>query len=543
MTASVQPAEYSEETRYNEVVFRRVSEALIMLMMTCVALTISALIRHVFPDWNSPLVGALTLFIAFECVLTSPRYRKLTPLTMEWAGNLAAQWIAMLVIVRVAVGLSHGLGAFGEELRLLTADPTAYLLAPEFLLTMIICIVIWFLTGYFMELLDEMGLKQTLIALEVSSMETRYVPPRARLMSLVFTVGTILIFLTGLVRLDVRELFLNAAGWENLQLSALSGGGLSTVLYFMFGLALLSQTQFIALHTSWRMQGIRVNRSLVRNWGPYSLLFLAILVAIVSVLPTHYGLGMLAWLGYLIDVLVRVLFFIAQLILSLALFLITLPFMLFRGKDPQTELPPPLVLPEPPAEEAITGGYPWWALVRTILSWMLLLAIIGFSIKHLLRQHGEFADAVRRLPGGTWLVRIWLRLRALFGIARRQVADAARASMARLRAWRTRGGVTTPGGFLSLRRLDPRQRIYYFYLALVRRGAEQGLTRAASQTPYEYASTLEKALPDIDADIESLTGSFVEARYSRREVPPEKANLVKATWARIRQALRGLKKA
>jgi hypothetical protein len=374
-------------------------------------------------------------------------------------------------------------------------------------------------------------------------METRYAPPRARLMSLVFTVGTILIFFTGLVRMDVRELFLNAAGWENLQLSALSGGGLSTVLYFMLGLALLSQTQFIALHTSWRMQGIRVNRSLVRSWGPYSLLFLAILVAIVSLLPTHYGLGMLAWLGYIIDVLVRILFFIAQLILSLVLFLISLPFILFGGKDPKTDLPPPLVLPEPPANEAVLGAFPWLALIRSILSWMLLLGIVGFSINHFLRQHGEFADALRRLPGGTWLIRIWLRLHALFGIARRQVADAARAGFARLRAWRARGGINAPGNFLSLRRLDPRQRIYYFYLALVRRGAEQGLTRATSQTPYEYASTLEKALPDIDADIESLTGSFVEARYSRREVPPEKANLVKATWARIRQALRGMKKA
>ena len=116
------------------------------------------------------------------------------------------------------------------------------------------------------------------------------------------------------------------------------------------------------------------------------------------------------------------------------------------------------------------------------------------------------------------------------------------AGLARLRTLRTRPGLTAPGGFLSLRRLDPRQRIYYFYLALVRRGSERGLARSASQTPYEFAARLETALPTVDTDIESLTDTFVEARYSRRAVPAEKANLVKATWARIRHALQQIRK-
>jgi hypothetical protein len=114
-----------------------------------------------------------------------------------------------------------------------------------------------------------------------------------------------------------------------------------------------------------------------------------------------------------------------------------------------------------------------------------------------------------------------------------------------LRRLRERTGLETPGaagGFLSLRRLNARQRVYYFYLALIRRGGEHGLQRSPSQTPYEYASVLEPALPAVNEDIEALTGSFMEARYSRHEVPPEKAGQVKRLWERIRQSLRAIKK-
>jgi hypothetical protein len=92
-------------------------------------------------------------------------------------------------------------------------------------------------------------------------------------------------------------------------------------------------------------------------------------------------------------------------------------------------------------------------------------------------------------------------------------------------------------GWISLRGLDPRRRVLFFYLAMLRRGSEQGLSRRPSQTPSEYAVTLERALPDAEEDIDSITEAFVEARYSRREVDAQEADLVKATWGRIRRAL------
>jgi hypothetical protein len=542
MKDSIEQSGASEEVRYNEKLFRLVSHTLVMLMMSCAAYTLSTLIHHFFADWSPGVIAALAFFIAFERLFTYPRFRRLTSFSRQWFVDLAAQWIIMLLVIRTTLGLAHGLDAFRNELLLMAGNFWAYFLSPEYLIALGILLPIWFLTGFAAELLEAMGLDQTRIRREVVSLDSRYVPPRARLLSFIFTLGTVLIFFTGLVRMNIRDIFEVTTGRVSIELNALSSGGASTLLYFMFGLALLSQTQFISLHTNWRLQGIRVSRGLASHWGPYSLIFLAILAAIVSLLPTHFGLGMLSTLGYVIDVLVRILFFIAQLILSILLLLISIPFRLFGSDGPQMEFPPPPELPELPVGEAIPeAGFPIWALIRSIFSWLLLLGILGFALRHFLRQHGELLDALNKFPAGRWLARLWIRVRSLFVGAGSRMAALVEAGVTRLRAFTSRQRLTSPVGFLSLRRLDPRQRVYYFYLALVRRGAESGLQRSGSQTPYEYAATLESALPAVDTDIEALTGSFVEARYSRHPVPAEKANVVKTTWERIRRALRGIK--
>jgi hypothetical protein len=137
-----------------------------------------------------------------------------------------------------------------------------------------------------------------------------------------------------------------------------------------------------------------------------------------------------------------------------------------------------------------------------------------------------------------WLLQIWKWLSDLFGGIRQGVADAVTISLERIRVRRAGGKESGWAGFINPRRLDPRQRVYFFYQALIRRGTESGLPRGLSQTPYEYASTLDDALPDVDEDVDAMTEAFVEARYTPRVVEEDKASLVKTYWDRIRRALR-----
>jgi hypothetical protein len=82
--------------------------------------------------------------------------------------------------------------------------------------------------------------------------------------------------------------------------------------------------------------------------------------------------------------------------------------------------------------------------------------------------------------------------------------------------------------------LPPRQRILLIYLAMVRWNSQHGIHRKSSQTPYEYAASLRKILPEDEADIHLLTQTFMEARYTRHVMTRNQADSMQATWERFK---------
>jgi len=197
-------------------------------------------------------------------------------------------------------------------------------------------------------------------------------------------------------------------------------------------------------------------------------------------------------------------------------------------------------LPNLPGDGS-TAAPAWLEALKSLAFWAVFLVILVFSITQYLRQHEEVLQALRKIPGMAFLAQVWKWLQKMFLGVKIGISNAVEAGRERLRARQAIAFDIVGGGFLNLRRLDPRQKVYFYYLALLRRSGETGLPRRPSQTPIEFAASLEAALPAADQDIDSLTGAFVEARYTRKPVEPERANLVKATWERIRKALRGKK--
>jgi len=296
----------------------------------------------------------------------------------------------------------------------------------------------------------------------------------------------------------------------------------------------------MSLHTRWNHLRIPVSsNNLTRQWGLYSLFFLLILAVIVSVLPAGDSLGFFSLLGTLLGFLVGVLFFIAQLIFILISLVISLPLLLF-GRAPAflNRLPTPPLLPSPAAESVFpTTSGAVWALIRSILLWGSLFVILVLSFIRFVRQHHGILAALRKSRITNWLLLAWQWLYKNVdktrGSLSRTLADGWQSFVSRLEGKR----ILPRPGWICFRSLDPRRRIYFFYLAMIRRGSEQGVSRKPSQTPSEYAVTLEKAVPPAGEDIDSLTEAFVEARYSSHEVDSEKADLVKAIWGRIRRVL------
>jgi len=525
----------------NVRLFRFISYGLVFLMIVCIVMTISSLIQNSLPGWPSGIITGIMLFITVDRLYTYHRFKHLQLFSSEWMITIGTQWIVIILFIRLFLSYVKGLDAFLNDMLLFAHGSIENFLSPEFVVTLLLAIFAWYLSSQFLELLDEIGLDQVLASSEneaVSQIET--VSVQRRLVNLVFSTGIILVVLVALTRIDLRATFSDTAVSAPVELNQLSTAEAGTLFYFIFGLILLSQSRLMSLQTQWNLQNIPVaSNDLAKHWGTYSLLFLLILAFIVSLLPTGESRGFFSLLGSLLGFLISVLFFIGQLIVLFIWILFSLLFLLLgKGLPPMFRFPTPLPSPIAPAASPMyTTSSAIWILMKSILLWGSLLLLIGFSLTHFLKQREGLLAGLRKAPIANWLVLAWQWLRRNVDKTRGDLSRALADGWQNIVSQLERRRILPRLGLISLGFLDPRRQIYFFYLAMVRRGGEQGLTRKPSQTPSEYAITLEKVLPSSNEDIVTITEAFVEARYSHHEVTSGAAKLVKATWSRIRRAL------
>ena len=526
----------------NEKVFRFVSYLLVFMMMVCAVMTLGAFLNNLAPGWHAGIIASLLLFVVLDRLYTYQQLRSLTPLSKEWAIAIGGQWLLIALLMRFLFSYANGLDAFRADLARFARGQIAELFSAEYVVSLLFALLAWYLTGRFLDLLEEIGLKPALALEEGSApIQSGGIPAHQQLVSLIFGLGILLVVLTALARINMRTIVSNAEGLPKLEFNGLSGGEAGALLFFVFGLALLSLSRLMSLWTHWNRLRIPVSSgNLTRQWGIYSLIFLLILGVIVSLLPAGDSLGLFTVLATLINFLVSILFFIGQVIISLLVLLLSLPFFFIGGVPPALRPFPPPPLPLlPPAEPILPQtSSATWALIRSILLWGSLALLLVFAFIQFVRQHGGLQAALRQSRITNWLALAWQWLYRNVDKTRetlsQAIADGWQSLVSRMGA----GRVLPPTSLVRLRGLDPRQQIYFFYLAMIRRGGEQGVPRKSSQTPSEYAAALENALPSAEEDVNSITESFVGARYSRREVDGRDADMAKAAWGRIRAALR-----
>jgi hypothetical protein len=534
----MKPGEITPESRINENASRLISYGLVTAMMTCTALTLISFVVRLSANWQPWYLAVLVFFTTLERLYTYRPLSKLSLFSGEWLAAHGAQWVIMLIFIKLVIGLSHGIEAFLAEIPLWQVDFEQYFLSAEVLSAIGVVMLIWVICGYYAELLDDMGLDQSILKWEHPILQEGEEPARERLLGLIFGTGTLLIVLTVMIRINLRGILFSKEAFSYAQLPILEGGGASTLLYFMFALALLSQSQFVELHTNWSIQRIPITREVARRWALYSLAFLLLMGSLVSFLPTSYSLGVLNVLGSVLNIGFGILFYIVQTVVGVVLFLFSLPFMLL-GQESPIQRSPIARLPEAfvPTETAVSPV--WWEASKAVIFWIMLGGILLFSLVIYLRQHKELLDELKNIRGWRFLAQFWNWLTGTFGKLKTSLGQVVEAGQKRLRARRANTADWLNAGFLNLRRLDPRQKVYFYYLALLRRSGETGLPRRPAQTPSEFATALESALPTAEPDIDALTEAFIEARYTPRPVEPEKAKRVKEYWEHIRKVLRG----
>jgi hypothetical protein len=232
-----------------------------------------------------------------------------------------------------------------------------------------------------------------------------------------------------------------------------------------------------------------------------------------------------------------------QLLIYFILLVLTFPLNLLMrllgGSSLTPNQPPPAqMIPSLTPDQPVSPN-PLLDMLQSLLFWAIFLFVVGYALTHYFRRHGALLEALRSIPLLSWLVKGMSALGDLLCKLSGQFAAVVDAGLKRLRTpVDSSGPLAPPARHLSLRRLSPRERVQYFYLAMVRRGSERGLGRKPAQTPREYAATLDTAVPDANAEIDSLTDAFIEARYSCHDITPDRARTVQSYWERVKAALR-----
>ena len=525
----------------NQTAIRFISYTLVFLMMACFAMTMGILIQNAIPGWSSDIIAGITLFMVIDRLYTYKRMKSLIPFRREWALTLGAQWVVVVLFTKTLLSFANGPNSLMSDISSFTRGHLANLFNLEFVVTLLLAFLVWYVSGHFLKLLDEIGLDQKPALHEASTpVQNDILPAHQRLVNLTLQVGIGLVIMTVVTRVNLNAMF-NKLDGSFTGLSRFSGAETGVLFYFIFGFALFCLSRLISLQTRWNQEHIPVaSDNLARQWGMYSAIFLLILIVVVGFLSSGNNLGLFSLLGILFDFLIRTLFFIGQLIFFLLSLIFSIPFRLLGLNTPFRYVLPPTPTPLPPdplAESALPTNNPILALIRSILLWGALLVIIGFSVARFVKEHGGFQATFRKIPIANWLFFVWQWLSNNADKARRTlsraIADAWQSIVSRSEGKR----LFPRPNWISLRSLEPRRQIYFFYLAMIRRGGEQGVERKPSQTPSEYAVTLESALPSVSEDVHSITEAFVEARYSPRKINSKEANLVKTAWKRVRRAL------
>lgn len=497
------------------------------LMLACLTVTVIQVAEYLFPQWNGDYLVTLSFLVALEAMYARRAIQRYDMFSRERLLYRVTEWVVLLLLIKLVIYQVNGFNQLWSDLFLWRQNFALYFFTDEYLLAFSLIFVVWALAGMFGEDLQKLEGDERILRMERESGISEQRPAvRRSLANLIFSLGAAMIFPVALLRLDWEALIGNRA--------PLQAPMINIVVYFVLALILLSLTQFSILRVHWSLERIPIGRNMASRWVISSGLFLLALGVVALLLPTDYSLGLLDVLGYLVSLimgLVGILVFLLSLPLILLLSLLGRLF----GREYDIE-PPELEMPQalPPAA---AGSVPWFELLKSILFWVVFLAIIGYSLYFYIRQNSELLDRLRRIPllGRllAWLQRTFGWLRVVNNNLRQAAARQMRRIFARDRSPAGEGGWS----FISLRRLSPRQKVLFYYLAMVRRGGDRGLPRDTSQTPYEYAERIGQALPELRPDVGRMTEEFLEARYSRHEITAGRAGLVQTYWQRIRKAL------
>ncbi len=508
-----------------------VDGALIAGMMACFGISYVQFVQRIFPGWSGGYLPWLFAVISLEVTYTHFANRDKS--FGEQLNRRLTEWVVLFFLIKLLSMLFSRQGGFLSEVSLWEKDLLLFF-SPAFLAALLPALIVWIASYTFAGDLAALQVEESELYIDGQAMLDRNrIDYRQRLSEWVMLLGLGVILLAFFARFDLVQVF-----GETFPSRA---PVYNVVAYFLLGFLLLSQAQFGSLQRSWLWDRIPTAGRLPGRWLAYSLLFFILLALVSLALPTRYTIGLLDTLRIVVGFLMQLFSLLLTLLLYPFIFLINL--LTGRTNEDQPP-PPPLQLPEIDRSAPTVAGspLPWLEILRSLAFWLILAAILIYFFRSYLLQNKDLLASFRRVKLLGWLSQAWIALRKWLRGVNLQVGQAIQAGRKRLFPQRRGSLAAALRRSINFRRLNPRQRVIFFYLRMIERGGEQGIPRSPAQTPSQYSQQLRQTLPDVGPELDDMTSAFLDARYSPHQVDPEDAAAVQSWWKRILQALHRVEK-
>ena len=530
-----------EELRRSEWLTSLAGNLIVAGMVACVSAVIVNLLISFYPEWRGGYLVPLGGLVAVEAIHIHKARESVNFPEPEWFGFYFIEWLGLIVLVKALEYTRYG-GLMADIPRY-RLDFIGTWMSLEFVIGLIGVVMSWFVSQMFAAHLIHLQNDARLLQIEEDTgeyIDRRMV--RRNLANLVVIIGASLVAINSLLRLNFEQ--------QWFEMPAVRAGGSAILVYFGLGLTLLSLTQLTILRIRWGRRKIPMQAELTQRWIWYAGAGLTGLVLLALLLPTGYTIGLLRSANVILSLLLALVGLLFWLF-SLPLLLLSWLLAMVSGNEPPLKSPPPSLPPEIGAAATPSGAsVQLFEVLRSLLFWGLFLAmVVYFGRVYWLARRDQFGK-IKNLPVMRWLGSILEKVWTLFCSVGKQVRAGLHAGLQVGLARVSRGTRTLPGveRYLHLGRMNPRERIFFYYQALLRRAGESGVERKPTQTPYEYEREIREHLmrsiePDPDqqhgeAELHGITERFTEARYSDHEIELEQAGWVHQAWTRLRKALR-----
>ena len=505
---------------------------LIGLMLACAAVSIVQFGQRLSSTQDNPIniwyLPLLIFAISIEAFATREKVESL-----EFNQKVVyhiAEWIIFSVLLKVIFYLIIGPDQFWKDLAQWQQNSAYFFIGIngeyEYLPTLSILFLAWLLSTDVSHNLEELQSETSDFKWELGKLDNNRQAARQRITEKIFFVGGVMVLVSMATRMDLKQI------WGDTPASQVSLA--NVLIYFLLALVFLSQTQFALMRGRWFWNQTSISPNIGKNWIKLSLIFFIIIALIAFILPTRYTFGFFQVIEVVFGFLVQIVFFIVSLL--------TIPcrwiFSLFGSKNAGSTENTPIQLPQLVIPQTTGTPLALWELIKSILFWAIFIGIVGFAFVHFLRENSSILSGVIKIPGLGWIVQalksIWTWLKRTSS----QITASISSGWKRIFPSVTQSLGRNMGQFFNFRQLSPRQQVIFYYLKLVERSKKTGVNRKPYQTPNQFAYDLEKVVPEVQNEVDDLTETFVEARYSLHPVSAEQTTAVQRLWRKIIKSLK-----